>query len=260
MLARQSMGNDLVNFDSSSILQWSAFLAQYRISTKMCGFSSTKNILRLNRGLSGEARRKIKMLLVTAKDPEVILNILDQFDGKPDAIVHEIIKTAQKIRKSLGFKKLWRIQLFCEKYLIGKRLSLHVVTQRRICLTDKNINARSASLNNFSDWTEKMADIFSKVIASTTNFQATTSEESISTNLKKKKDKGRKFSDSRSCKICNDGSHSLESYSAFKRADIKQRWKMTEKAKVCFFFCLLKHQDKYHHTMLHKKNTLHADN
>lgn len=67
------------------------------------------------------------------------------------------------------------------------------------------------------------------------------------------------------CKSCGSGQHDLDQCQVFKKADVKERWKIATKIKCCYC-CLSKHTGqcpnrkmcgvnncpKYHHHMLHK--------
>ncbi|CAH1114639.1 unnamed protein product [Psylliodes chrysocephalus] len=64
---------------------------------KACLFSPEENVLRLNDSLSGEVRKLEEMLLITARNPDKILNILKQKYERPEAIMEELLSKAHQI-------------------------------------------------------------------------------------------------------------------------------------------------------------------
>jgi hypothetical protein len=95
-IVRQSHAKDLPLF-SGKPEEWTTFIATYKRTTEVCGFTSDENIIRLQRCLRGEALKSVQSLLISPVNIPEILETLEMRFGQPRHIIEAMIKQARSI-------------------------------------------------------------------------------------------------------------------------------------------------------------------
>ncbi|CAH1106517.1 unnamed protein product [Psylliodes chrysocephalus] len=182
MLTRQTVGKQLINFDGSSHLKWPIYYSQFLLTDKACLFSPEENVLRLNDSLSGEARKSVEMLLITARNPDKILNILKQKYGRLEAIMEELLSKAHQIssvesaESFIDFNSTVQnlaaainedlANYIDERHLLAilvNKLPPHLLTQWGSYLIDHKVEDHKESLQDFSNWVQQMSKMISRI-------------------------------------------------------------------------------------------------
>lgn len=94
-MARQTAGRDLPSF-SGQPEEWPAFIASYRRTTDMCGFSDAENMERLRRCLKGEAAKAVQCLMVSPNNIQKVIQMLEDRFGKTKHIITAMITKARQ--------------------------------------------------------------------------------------------------------------------------------------------------------------------
>lgn len=285
MLSRQTIGNQLMTFDGSSYLKWPIFYSQFKLSNETCSFSPKENVLRLNKSLTNDARKSVEMLLITAQNPDEILDILQKKYGRPEMIMEELLSEACKLpvvdslESFMNFSNTIRNvaavvegdieQIFDQRQLLASfvsKLPPHLLTQWGSYLIDKKIPCRKEKLRNFSDWIQQMSEVISRItfVSNVVNFPNPNETQNVS-NVEDRKTSSSTGTTNKRCRICNQNQHPLENCSHFQKAQVKERWKIVQKCNACYC-CLRQHQgkckrrkvcgvnncDRFHNSLLHK--------
>ncbi|XP_055605866.1 uncharacterized protein LOC129754035 [Uranotaenia lowii] len=95
LAARQVIARELPYF-SGDPQDWPLFYGTYQNSTMSCGFSYAENLSRLQRCLRGPALEAVKSKLTTPESVPQILDILKRLYGRPEIIIHSLLKTLRK--------------------------------------------------------------------------------------------------------------------------------------------------------------------
>ncbi|XP_047998807.1 uncharacterized protein LOC125236151 [Leguminivora glycinivorella] len=97
LLSRLATSKDLPLFSGES-LEWIQFKKSYEQSTKLCNYSDTENIARLEKCLRGEAKETVSSLFTTDTSPRAILEALELRFGRPDLIINKILSQIKKLQ------------------------------------------------------------------------------------------------------------------------------------------------------------------
>ncbi|XP_058128532.1 uncharacterized protein LOC131292812 [Anopheles ziemanni] len=96
LAARQSTSKDLPTF-SGSAAEWPLFIARYELSSTLCGFSDDENLLRLQKALTGAARKAVEHLLLLPSGLKDAINILRTRFGRPELIVESLVERVRRM-------------------------------------------------------------------------------------------------------------------------------------------------------------------
>lgn len=246
-------------FDGTSPLAWNNFFLQYKLSTDECRISTEENILRLNKYLKGEAKNKVRLLLMSSKDPKKITDILDRQYGGDEKILKELIESANDLETVSSLSQfenfncsvqntsavvenisgdLFDAQKLLTLYL--NKLPEHIIMQWAHHLMSKNVSAKRVKFNFFAKWVESVALVVTEVnfFSNLQNIQYSKPIESTSTHLTNK----RETTDLKICKLCKTNEHFIEKCSVrVLESDVKKRWEIVRKHHFCFI-CLKPHR------------------
>lgn len=88
---------------TGALIEWLPFKAAMRDSTELYKLSAAENLARLRASLRGEARETVSALLYTATNPDVIMRTLDQYYGRPEVIVDQMLDDLKKLPRPGNF-------------------------------------------------------------------------------------------------------------------------------------------------------------
>lgn len=103
MLCRNSIARNLPKFDGN-ISDWPLFYKQYQTSSEAWGFNHQENILRLDGCLVGKVRNIVKHMLCLSDNADDIIDLLKKSFGRPEQLVHELIKEARNVPNVTDFE------------------------------------------------------------------------------------------------------------------------------------------------------------
>ncbi|GAB0086429.1 hypothetical protein DMENIID0001_004910 [Sergentomyia squamirostris] len=93
---RQHGLKELPSF-AGNVEDWENFYAQYQISTVMGGYTSAENVARLEKCVTGEARRLVKTLLRIPSAADTIIEVLKERYGNPRQQYQLLVKQTLEI-------------------------------------------------------------------------------------------------------------------------------------------------------------------
>jgi hypothetical protein len=96
LMRRQITKHDLPPFDGK-FEEWPIFFSQYEMTTRACKLTDIENIQRLQKALKGEAREVVRAMLVSDRNVDRIMDILQQRYGKPKTILDTIFQQVESL-------------------------------------------------------------------------------------------------------------------------------------------------------------------
>jgi hypothetical protein len=201
------------------------------------------------------------MLLLVADDDQEIIEILEQNFRKTDFTIEDLMEEAKNysavetwgeflkfgnmVRNlTVTLERLEAIGDFCQNQSLMKILvrKLEPFQMERWGEYKVTRNIKSASLCVFNDWIKHQSRIANELYYTPYEREqcnATQSLEPVNTNeimpkLPEAEKKLTKTFNSNVCVICKKSSHNADGCSEFIAADVKKRWQMAEKFKLCF--------------------------
>jgi hypothetical protein len=145
------------------------------MTTRACKLTDIENIQRLQKALKGEAREVVRAMLVSDRNVDRIMGILQHRYGKPKTILNTIFQEVESLpslkdRDKKGFIKFvdsvrnltsTAVAFECEPYLYNPRLLGSLVKKLpEIKLASWSIHLRALrtkfpSLMDFAEWLEE---------------------------------------------------------------------------------------------------------
>ena len=98
--ARKAFSTDLPNF-SGKPEEWPLFISSYVESTKLCGYSDSENLLRLQKCLKGKALDAVSYHLLLPQNVAEVIRTLKMMFGRPEIIISSLL---DKIRSETTLK------------------------------------------------------------------------------------------------------------------------------------------------------------
>jgi hypothetical protein len=174
IMRRQIIKHDLPPFDGK-FEEWPIFFSQYEMTTRASKLTDIENIQRLQKALKGKARDVVRAMLVSDRNVQRIMEILQQRYGKPKTILDTIFQEVEllpslKDGDRKGFFKFvdsvrnlatTAVAFECEPYLCNPKLLGSLVKKLpEIKLAARSIHLRALrsqfpSLMDFTDWLEE---------------------------------------------------------------------------------------------------------
>ncbi|KAL7745575.1 hypothetical protein ACLKA6_009799 [Drosophila palustris] len=292
MLARQSFNGKNLEFDGTSALNWRHFISEFKATSAQCGFSKEENVRRLSKALKGAARDKVSLLLISAKDPDKIVSILEKAYGGPENVALELMSKASEVKSvkqltdfeeyNYSVQNISSALEYTDNMLIDTqrllatmigKLSESYLREWGAFLRAENVTASYCTFEKLAEWSQKQADLiqdvsfFKKVM--TINQQSSVAEQPSANQVHNQEDEAvnqpkPKFK--ATCSICSEEKHPLNKCNTFLKADVKKRWDLANRHKACYC-CLKFHKgqcnerqackidncEKYHNSLLHKR-------
>jgi hypothetical protein len=260
-IVRQSHAKDLPLF-SGKPEEWTTFIATYKRTTEVCGFTSDENIIRLQRCLRGEALKSVQSLLISPINIPEILETLEMRYGQPRHIIEAMIKQA----RSIAAVKEERLDTLIEFGTAVRSLTTtikslksqahlsnpHLVTEMEAKLPAvmrmnwmrlvRDDPIRTSNLEDFSRWLKKEIEIACilcppKQVEERKQQQPqvrqqNSSQRRVYTTTENSENPGDRKSQLQ-CYGCDKTGHGISNCSTFRNAPVNERWKTVNKHKLC---------------------------
>lgn len=94
--ARHGVRKQLPKFGGNPS-QWPMFMTNYTESTRVCGFTTSENLVRLQDALEGRARSLVEGLLKRPEDVPNIIETLKRVYGRPEILLRELKQKARNL-------------------------------------------------------------------------------------------------------------------------------------------------------------------
>ncbi|XP_075167679.1 uncharacterized protein LOC142239799 [Haematobia irritans] len=227
---------------------WPLFSANFKDSTETFNYNNRHNLMRLQKGLIGEAKEAVSSMLIHPSNVPNIMKELEFRFGRPELLVRSqlnIIRqfpviTPKRMDQIVNFStKVRNVEAFlnsahCSHHLTNATLLEELVSKLPI---DKQYEwARSsitikpyATISDFSNWLGELANV-----VSTMSLNSLASAQGRPVMLIEDKEK----KDTAKCYICQ-GQHSIYKCKKFiDELTVSARWEKVKELKLCF--CCLK--------------------
>ncbi|XP_058122779.1 uncharacterized protein LOC131293715 [Anopheles ziemanni] len=171
--ARKCTSRELPTF-SGDPQEWSVFIANYKHSTAICGYTNEENLLRLQQCLKGKARDAVESCLYHPSSVPEAIDILTECYGRPELIVESLMTKIRRmpppkddrfdtlVDYGVAVRNLCAAMKSCglQEYLSGGSLLNELVeklppTVRLNWFYQRNING-GATLLAFNDWMKEL--------------------------------------------------------------------------------------------------------
>ncbi|XP_058128411.1 uncharacterized protein LOC131292089 [Anopheles ziemanni] len=264
--ARKCTSRELPTF-SGDPQEWSVFIANYKHSTAICGYTNEENLLRLQQCLKGKARDAVESCLYHPSSVPEAIDILTECYGRPELIVESLMTKIRRmpppkddrfdtlVDYGVAVRNLCAAMKSCglQEYLSGGSLLNELVeklppTVRLNCFYQRNING-GATLLAFNDWMKELVSAACQVVkpisrdlqregggrsghprkyANVNVHDSGQSAESVTVNH------------GEPCSVCSGKCSSLAECGKFLGMDVNSRWRYIKTHAVCRT-CLKKH-------------------
>ncbi|XP_044751740.1 uncharacterized protein LOC123311734 [Coccinella septempunctata] len=256
-MARQSFSKELPVF-SGEPGEWMNFIHQFRETTKICGFSTAENMVRLQKSLKGKAKEFVSALLTFTQEVDRIIETLEMRYGRPEVIIQDLIDSVRKI-PDMKEEKLDTVldfsnkvqnltvtiqSLNCEEYSSNPQLLCDVVRKlspnlklewgRKVVELKKEL--KKVSIMEFSQWLAETSEAVMYVVPE--HDQEKRKKYVCSTSIQQEKTVYK-------CKYCKKDGHKVEKCNSFRKIEIDNRWNWARENKVCFTCLSSSHHTKF---------------
>ncbi|CAL8128513.1 unnamed protein product [Orchesella dallaii] len=268
-LARQTLGKDLPIFNGD-VEEWQPFISFYRTSTRECAIPPSQNLVRLQKCLKGRAREAVRALLVSDKNVEEVLRVLEKQFGQPTIIIRTLMEKARKFPclsegsyDSLVEFGIMVRNLVCtveslhkQQYLVNPQLLEELADKLpdglRLQWAAKVVDLRptEASLKHFSSWLERITDaalVLNRSVSSiwAENIQLSSTQSTRKTTVNQRKttpvSKGTLLATEEgtikktpSCSYCKNEDHGITDCRDFQTLNPETRMEWVTKRRLCF--------------------------
>ncbi|XP_062538728.1 uncharacterized protein LOC134207003 [Armigeres subalbatus] len=267
LAARHVVPKELPNF-SGNPAEWPLFWSSFETSTRICGYSESENLMRLQRCLKGEARKAVNCFLLHPLNVPEIIRTLTTLYGRPEALIGTLLAEvraapaprSEKLESIINFGLV--VRNLCA-HLIATGQELHLANPMLMNeLVDKlpaNIKLDWAlftqriarvDLRAFSDYMNVIVDAASRVIPVldkhvTPKGRAIVNAHSsegnacqIPRNYKSTTSKAefvrtQSGGSERPCMVCRIGGHKPKDCSVFRAKSLENRWKIAQELHFC---------------------------
>lgn len=182
---------------------WPLFQGTFNTTTEMYGYSNLENLLRLQKSLTGEARKAVESMLIHPQHVPQVMQTLETAFGRPEQLVRSQINLA----RSLPNVDDSHLELLIEHSTVVQNLATYLNTETtqhhlanptlldelllKLPISRRLDWAAVAStihpyptLLDYSEWIGRLARLFSLIAPSTSSTKTTTSSSTRSNNLK----------------------------------------------------------------------------
>jgi hypothetical protein len=249
----QIIKHDLPPFDGK-FEEWPIFFSQYEMTTRACKLTDIENIQRLQKALKGEAREVVRAMLVSDRNVDRIMDILQQRYGKPKTILDTIFQQVESLpslkdRDKKGFIKFvdsvrnltpTAVAFECEPYLCNPRLLGSLVKKLpEIKLASWSIHLRAfrtqfPSLIDFAEWLEEAGREVEGIYDPLEEIKDIGRSENPQQVKKNKVFAAADQPTERKCLFCKTAGHRVPQCAEFKKATVEDRWIWVKKQNCCF--------------------------
>ncbi|XP_075156608.1 uncharacterized protein LOC142229903 [Haematobia irritans] len=270
--ARKALSTDLPTF-SGKPEEWPLFYSAFVESTKLCGYSHSENLLRLQKSLKGKALEAVSSHIMLPQNVPEVIRTLKLLFGRPEIIMNTLL---QKLRmecapKSDNLDSLINyaisVRNLCST-LEASGLESHknnpMLLQELVGKLPSQIKLNwalyishdNADISKFSKWLFDIAEAVAKV-----NPMQTMNKAGSNIHIHEKEPTK---CDETPCIICGKN-HTIEKCTTFLEMKLSDRWDKVHQLKLCRL-CLHKHGyyrcsdnkcpyegcNARHHKLLHK--------
>ncbi|XP_062534005.1 uncharacterized protein LOC134203042 [Armigeres subalbatus] len=258
--ARQVMPRDLPEFYGNPE-DWPIFISNFRNSTSACGFSRVENLARLQRCLKGNALKSVRYNLLNPDSVPEVIRTLQTLYGRPEIIISKLIRNV----RDAPAPKSERLETLIDFGVAVRNLVSHLIAaEQRNHLSNpvllqelveklpagvkmqwaqQLIHFPDANLQTFSTFMSSVVESVSKIVLYRPEKPKTKEKGHIYSHVEAAdvtRSTQRKNEISRTCPVCEKGSHRVKDCDSFKKCSVDSRWKTITALKLCRC-CLSQH-------------------
>ncbi|XP_055910918.1 uncharacterized protein LOC129945285 [Eupeodes corollae] len=255
LAARHSTPKDLPRFNGDPE-DWALFISCFESSTRICGFSSEENLVRLRASLRGKALDAVRSRLSQPGQVDRIISTLQMMFGRPEIIINTLLSKLKQepLPKADKLESILKYSLEvesicatmevsgCSSHLNNPILLQELVERLPPTLRlNWSIYKQTLSIINisqFSSWLFEVGRAANDVI-----FSGISSPEQKSRQERSHLNIHNEVVTSKKCKICEKNCTSLAKCQTFLDYSLQQRWSIVKEKHLCRT-CLRRHNNK----------------
>lgn len=237
---------------------WPLFSGSFKLTTERYGLNDLDNLLRLQKSLTGEARKTVEAMLIQPQHVGQVMAALEAAFGRPDQLIRSQIRLAQE-QQAIDDAHLERLVPFSvvvqnlamyldsattQHHLSNPTLLDELVSKlpmsRRLEWAAVALNIQPyPSVKHFANWLQGVARLISAVAPQSTMAKPTASTSSSGPPLTRSKhvllnvQRDAHKHQTAGCNFCGE-QHNTHSCKKFLRLTMEDRWHEVSKRPLCY--------------------------
>lgn len=257
--ARHSSIKNLPSF-SGLVEDWPAFINAYRVSTKVCGFSSYENLIRLNQCLSGKAKDMVKGLLILPATVPRAIETLEMLFGRPETIIASLVSSVRAIKEiePNDLQAYVTLSNSVDNLCATMEATDMIAYLNNPSLIDDSVNklpaeaklswgvhcenVKDVNLRSFSEWLRKRAYAAIRVTNQSIDSKSSRKQTKATVNVHESTPPN-DIRTPRKCRKCGGNCERVRECIQFKNADVVERLAIVQEHNLCLT-CLGSHRQR----------------